>query len=299
MAARAIGSGTVAFGLVSIPVKLYSSTESGSTLRFNMLNPETGARVKQKYYDPTNNEEIERSALARGYEFAKGQYVIISDEEYKALQAVADNTIALAEFVPAAQIEPVYYDKAYYLGPDKGGERAYRLLCEAMQKTGLVGIATYAARGKQNLVAVRPQGDHGLAMQQLHYADEVRSFDEIPIKEVDSPADAELDLAVQIIEQIARETFDASKYKDEVKERMLELIDQKVEGQEITASAEESPKGQVIDLMDALKKSLGGKPAASKPAKAGSKSTAAKRKPARKAKSAKSPPTRSGKKKSG
>jgi DNA end-binding protein Ku len=292
MAARAIGSGTVAFGLVSIPVKVYSSTESGSALRFNMLNPATGARVKQKYYDPTTDEEISRGDLVRGYEFSKGQYVIIDDEEYKTLQAVADNTIALAEFVPAEQIEPVYYDKAYYLGPDKGGERAYRLLCEAMLQTGLVGIATYAARGKQNLVAVRPQGESGLAMQQLHFADEIRSFEDIPLNEVDAPAQGELDLAVQIIEQISKQTFDASKYRDEVKERMQELIDKKVEGQEITTSAEDSPRGQVIDLMDALKQSLGGSTGE------GKKSSTAKRKPARKAKAGKSPPSKARKKKS-
>lgn len=267
MSARAIGSATVSFGLVSIPVKVYSSSESGSSLHFNLVNPETGSRLKQQYVDPTNGEVVSRNQMARGYEFSKGRFVVLSDEEYKALQEVATNTIELTEFVPVDKVDPIYFDKAYYLGPDKGGERAYRLLGEAMGQTGLVGLAKYSARGKQYLVMVRPHEAGGLVMQQLHYADEIKAFDEVPIKDAPPASDAELNLAVQIIEQIASKTFAPEKYTDEVKTRMLELIDKKVEGQEITAAPEVAPQAQVIDLMEALKRSLGDQPARTKAAK--------------------------------
>jgi DNA end-binding protein Ku len=238
----------VSFGLVSIPVKVFTTSESAQSLSFNMLHAKCGSRLRQQYICPTDEEVVDRSQITRGYEFAKGQYVKISDEEYKALLEVGKNAIQLVEFVPADKIDPVYLDKAYYLGPDKGGERAYKLLAEAMVQTGLVGIAKYAARGKQYLVMLRPNSEEGLA-----------------------PATAaELKLATQIIEQIAVDEFHPEQYDDEVKTRMLELIQQKIEGQEITAAPEEAPQAQVIDLMEALKRSLGEvkKPAG---ARAGSK----------------------------
>lgn len=273
MSARAIGSGTVSFGLVSIPVKVYSTTESSSAVRFNMVNRDTGARVKQQYVDATTGEVVPRTQMARGYEFSKGQYVVLSDEEYKALQEVATNSIELTEFVPVDRVDPLFYEKAYFLGPDKGGARAYRLLAEAMERTGLVGLAKYAARGKQYLVMVRPHGGSGLVMHQLHYVDELKSFDEVPIEDVPPASEAEVDLAVQIIEQIASRQFAPEAYRDEVKARMLELIEQKVAGQEITSAPEAAPEAQVIDLMEALKQSLGetqaAKPAKRAPAKKG------------------------------
>lgn len=257
MPARAISSATVSFGLVSIPIKVYSAHETGSEIHFNMVHAECGTRVKQQYYCPTDDRTVERSEIGRGYEFAKGQYVLLSDEEYKALQEVADNTIALTEFVPAEKVDPVYFERTYYIGPDKGGERAYRLLIEAMQETGLVGLAKYAARGKQYLVLVRPFGKEGLILQQLHYADEIKDFSEVPIKETRPVAAGEVKLAVQLIEQIANKKFEPEKYEDEVKGRMLQLIEAKIQGQEITAAPEPAPQAQVIDLMDALRKSLG------------------------------------------
>jgi DNA end-binding protein Ku len=257
MAARAIASGTVSFGLVSIPVKLYSASESSRQVSFNMLHASCGTRVKQQYVCPKDEEVVGRDQLARGYEFARGQYVVLTDEEYKALQEVASNAIQLAEFVPADAVDPVFFDRTYYLGPDKGGERAYRLLTQAMKKTGLVGLARYAARGKMYLVLVRPRGDEGLIMHQLKYADEVKSFEEVPIADAPAASEAEVDLAVQIIEQISNQEFAPEKYGDEVRERMLELIQKKIEGQEITAQPEVAPQAQVIDLMEALKKSLG------------------------------------------
>jgi DNA end-binding protein Ku len=257
MPARAISSATVSFGLVSIPIKLYSAHETANDIRFNMLHDECGTRLKQQYVCPTHDRVISREETTRGYEFAKGQYVMLSDEEYKALQEVADNTIALTEFVPAKEVDPVYFERTYYMGPDKGGERAYRLLIDAMNETGLVGLAKYAARGKQYLVLVRPFGKDGLILHQLHYADEIKSFSEVPIKEGKPATSAEVKLAVQLIEQIAEKKFVPDKYEDEVKERMLALIEKKVQGEEITAAPEPAPQAQVIDLMEALRKSLG------------------------------------------
>ena len=266
MPARAISSATVSFGLVSIPIKVYSAHETANDIHFNMVHAECGTRLKQQYICPTHDRVVDRSETSRGYQFAKNQFVLLTDEEYKALQEVADNTIALTEFVPQDKLDPIYFERSYYLGPDKGGERAYKLLNEAMRETGLVGVATYAARGKQYLVAVRPFGKDGLVMHQLHYADEIKDFAEVPIKDAKPAAPGEVKLAVQLIEQIAADKFEPEKYEDQVKIRMLELIEKKVEGQEITAQPEAAPQAQVIDLMEALKKSLGmGEGAASKP----------------------------------
>jgi DNA end-binding protein Ku len=257
MTARALSSATVSFGLVSIPVKLYSAAESGSQISFNMVHAECGTRVKQQYYCPTHDRTVDRGEIGRGYEFAKGQYVLLSDEEYKALQEVASNAIELTEFVPGEKVDPIYFEKTYYLGPDKGGERAYKLLTEAMVETGLYGVAKYAARGKMYLVLVRPYGKQGLVLHQLHYADEIKTFDEVPIKDAPPASANELKLATQIIEQIAKKDFAPGEYRDEVRDRMQALIDQKVEGHEITAPPEAAPQAQVIDLMEALKQSLG------------------------------------------
>jgi DNA end-binding protein Ku len=211
--------------------------------------------------------------MAKGYEFAKGQYVQLTNEELKALDAVATNSVELTEFVPAEAVDPLYFEKSYYLGPDKGGERAYRLLAEAMTVTGLVGIASYSARGKEYIVLVRPY-ENGLSMHQLRYAEEVKEWSEVPLPDFPEIKDAELQLAKQIIQQIAQPAFHPEKYKDEVQARMRELIQQKVEGQEITAQPEQ-PQGKIIDLMEALKASLGmakgaeaDKPAARRPARA-------------------------------
>ena len=257
MSARAIGSGTVSFGLVSIPVKVYSSQETGSHIHFNMLHGACGSRLKQQYYCPTDQEIVKREDMARGYEFAKGRYVTLSDEEYKALLEESMGAIELTEFVPAAKVDPVFYEKTYYLGTDKGGERAYRLLGEAMIETGLVGLAKYSARGRQYLVLVRPNGDRGLIMHQLRYADEVKPFSEVPIKDAPEPKKPELDLAIQIIEQIANKDFQPQGYTDEVKARIQDKLERKVEGEEITAAPEAPAEGQIIDLMQALKASLG------------------------------------------
>lgn len=255
MPARAIGTATISFGLVSIPVKLYTTTESGNDLSFNMLHGACGSRLKQQYICTKDGELVERDQMVKGYEFAKGQYVMLSTDELKALDAVATNAIDLTEFVPAAKVDPMLFEKSYYLGPDKGGERAYGLIGKAMIESGLIGIATYSARGKQYVVAVRPF-HNGLVMHQLRYADEVKDWSEVPIPDLPEVKPAELALARQIISQITVEDFDGKKYRDEVKDRMMELIQAKIDGQEITA-APEAPQGKIIDLMEALKASLG------------------------------------------
>jgi len=255
MPARAIGTATISFGLVSIPVKLYTTAESSGDISFNMLHDACGSRLKQQYVCTKDGEIVDREHTVKGYQFAKDQYVVLSNEELKALDAVATHQVDLAEFVPASAVDPLFLDKAYYLGPEKGGERAYHLLAEAMIATQLVGVASYAARGKSYIVLVRPY-ENGLCMHQLRYADELKQWNEVPMPDLPDVKSSELELAKQIIQQIATDAFTPQKYKDEVKARMLQLIEKKIEGQEITA-APEVPQGKIIDLMEALKASLG------------------------------------------
>lgn len=255
MPARSIGTATISFGLVSIPTKLYTTNETSGDIHFNMLHDADGARLKQQYICTKCNEVVDREHTVKGYEHAKGQYVVFTPEELKALDAVATQTIALEEFVPATAVDPLWVEKSYYLGPDKGGERAYKLIRDAMLETELVGIASYSARGKQYIVCLRPFNE-GLILHQLRYAQEVKNWTEVPLPALPELKPAEIGLAKQIIQQIAHETFSPDKFKDEVQERMMQLIQQKIEGQEITI-APEAPAGKVIDLMEALKASLG------------------------------------------
>jgi DNA end-binding protein Ku len=265
MAARAVGTATLSFGLVAIPVKVYSSTVSEAEFSFNLLEKKTGSRLKQQYISQKTGEIVPREEMVKGYEFAKGQYVVFTDEEMKAVEQQANKAVEIKEFVPLAKVDPVYFDKAYYLGPDKGAERPYALLREAMRKTERAALAQYAVRGKQYLVLVRPQ-DGGLVMQQLHYAHEIRAMGELELEEA-KVADAELKLAVQLVEQIASDEFRPDQYKDEVRARIEEAIRRKVEGQEVTAEPTTEPVAKIIDLMEALKASLGEGAAARKPAK--------------------------------
>ncbi len=256
MPPRSIGTGMLSFGMVSIPVRLYAAGESASAVSFNLLHGKCKSRLKQQYVCPKDGEVVARDQMVKGYEFSKEQYVSFSDEELKAMAEESQKAIEITEFVPASAVDPVYFDGASYLGPDKGGEKAYRLLNEAMKQTGRVALAKWAARGKQYLVMVRPSGK-GLVMQQLLYADEVRPIGEVPIEDADL-RETELKLAVQLIEQIARDEFHPESYEDEVRKRYHEAIQRKVEGQEITA-APQAPRAQIIDLMEALKASLAAK----------------------------------------
>jgi DNA end-binding protein Ku len=271
VSARPLASGTVSFGLVSIPVKMFSAGEPKAAVSFHLLHGQCRSRLKQHYVCPTCNEIVARDKMVKGYEFSKDQYVSFTEDELKTLAEDSQRAIEITEFVPAATVDPIYFDGAYYLGPDKGGEKAYHLLLKAMLQSGRSALAKWAARGKQHLVLIRPT-PQGLVLQQLLYADEVRSMTEIPVGEAEVK-DTELKLAVQLVEQIASEQFRPEAYEDEVKKRTLEAIQRKVEGQEITA-APERPKAQIIDLMQALKASLASK--ASAPAEA-------ERKPARRA----------------
>jgi DNA end-binding protein Ku len=257
MPPRPIASGTISFGLVSIPVKLFSATQPSAGISFNLLHKKCGSRLKQHYTCTQDGETVERSDMVKGYEFAKDRYVMFTPEELKAIEEKSTQAIEIAEFVPVAKIDPVYFDKPYYLGPEAGAEKAYRLLAEAMEKTGRAALARYAARGKQYLVLLRPLQKR-LVMQQLLYADEVRPFDEVPIPNADVK-EPELKLAVQLIDQITSDAFKPDQYADDVRTRVQELIQRKVEGQEISVSAPEPARAQVIDLMEALKASLGKK----------------------------------------
>jgi DNA end-binding protein Ku len=284
MAARSIGSLTIAFGLVSIPVKLYSATEASKAISFNMLHKGCGSRLKQQYLCLKEEIPVAREDIVKGYEFAKDQYVIFSPDELKALEEAGTHTAEITEFVPIESVDPVYFDKAYYLGPDKGGAKPYALLTRALQESDRCAVGRWAARGKQYIVMLRPV-DGGLVMQQLLYADEVRSIKDIEIPPTEVK-DAELKLAQQLIDQQASDTFDPAVYKDDVRARINGAIQQKIEGQQITMAEEPQPGAQVIDLMEALRASLNKQVAA--PAKARAAKTAeapvpAERKPAKRA----------------
>ncbi|WP_242347064.1 non-homologous end joining protein Ku [Anaeromyxobacter terrae] len=254
MAPRSIATGTISFGLVSIPVRLYPATQPSASISFNLLHAGCGSRLKQQYVCAKEGVKVERDEMVKGYEFAKDRYVTFTPDELRALDEIATQTIDIAEFVPAAQVDPVYFDRAYYLGPDKGAGKAYRLLALALERAGKAALARYAARGKQYLVLIRAR-DGRLVMQQLFHADEVRPMDEVPVEDA-QPKDTEIQLALQLIEQTASEAFRPEQYEDAVKARVEAAIAKKVEGQEIQVAAPAEPAAQVIDLMDALKASI-------------------------------------------
>ena len=292
MAARSIASLTISFGLVSIPVKLYSATESERGISFNMLHKTCGSRLKQQYLCIKEEIPVAREETVKGYEFAKDQYVMFTPEEMKALEEAGTHSADITEFVPIESIDPVYFDKAYYLAPDKGGAKPYALLARALRESGRCAIGRWASRGKQYIVMIRPIED-GLMMQQLLYAAEVRSMKDIDIQKADVK-DAELKLAEQLIEQQAADKFNPSAYTDEVRARIEAAVQKKVEGQEITMS--EAPEGgaQVIDLMEALRASLGKKAPAR--AQAQEEPRAETRKPPKRAQQAEAPARKAAKK---
>ena len=255
MAAHSIGSATVSFGLVSVPVQMYAAGESKASISFNLLHKKDGARLKQQYICSKDGEKVERSDMVKGYEFQKGQYVIFTPDELKALEERGTGAIEIKEFLPAEQVDRIWLERTYYLGADKGGERAYKLLAEALEESKRVAIGQYAARGKHYLIMIRPlQGR--LVMEQLRYADEIRDIGEIPLPKTEVK-DAELQLAIKVIDQGAIDEFKPDKYKDNVRERIQQQIERKVEGKQITEEPEEAPKTKVLDLMQALKQSLG------------------------------------------
>lgn len=260
MAARSIASLTVSFGLVSIPVKLFSATEASRAISFNLLHKDCGSRLKQQYLCIKEEIPVAREDMVKGYEFAKDQYVVFTPEELKAMEEAGTGMAEITEFVPIEAIDPVYFDKAYYLAPDKGGAKPFALLARALSESGRCALGRWAARGKQYIVMIRPVED-GLVMQQLLYAGEVRSMKEIEIPQTEVKP-AELKLAKQLIEAQASEEFDPTQYTDQVAERIEAAVQKKVEGQEITMTEARAGGGaQVIDLMEALRASLERKPA--------------------------------------
>ena len=270
MAARSIASLSLSFGLVSIPVKVYSATESAAGISFNLLH-RCGSRVRQQYMCIKENVPVERAEMVKGYEFEKDRYVMFAPEELKALEDTARHTIDIFSFIPLAAVDPIYYDKAYYLAPDKRGGKPYGLLLQAMRESGRCALARWVWKGKQYVVQVRPGGtaeDAGLILQQLLYADEVRSMKDLDIEKADV-SKPELQLALQLIGQITAEAYDPLEFKDEEKQRVLAAIDRKITGEQVVESVAPEPTGgQVIDLMDALRASLAGPAAKQAAAKA-------------------------------
>ena len=255
MAARSIASLSLGFGLVSIPVRLYSATESSATIHFNLLAKD-GSRVKQQYISEKDQSVVPRSEMVKGYEFEKDRYVIFQPDEFKALENNASHLIDIVSFIPVAAVDPIYFDKSYFLAPDKRGGKPYNLLKAAMLDSGRCALARWAWKGKQYVVQVRA-GEDGLVLQQLLYADEVRSLKDLEIEQ-STPSAAELKLALQLIEQISADSYEPSEFEDEEKKRILAAIDAKIAGQEVVAMEhpEDRASGEVIDLTEMLRASL-------------------------------------------
>jgi DNA end-binding protein Ku len=255
MAARSIASLTIAFGLVAIPVKLYSATVSSERLRFHMLHAKDGSRLKQQYVCAEEQRVVPRTEIVKGYEFAKDQYVMFTPEELKALEEVGTHSVDVAQFVPLAAVDPVYFDTTYYLAPDQGGTKPFTLFVTALRESGRCAVGRWASHGRDHVVILRPV-DNALALHQLHFAPEVQSVAALGVESV-NVRDAELKLARQLIEQQSAETFDPTAFPDEVKARVEAAIQRKVEGKEVTvAEPGPAPAGNVVDLMSALKASL-------------------------------------------
>jgi len=257
--ARSIASLTISFGLVAIPVKLYSATVSSERISFNLLRQKDGSRVKQQYIAVNDGKPVERSEMVKGYEFAKDQYVMFSAEELKTLEDATTHSIDIGQFVPLASVDPVYFDGTYYLAPDKGGAKPYSLLATALQKAGQCAVGRWISRGKEHIVVIRPFDD-GLAMHQLHFKAEVRDLKDLGVEPA-AVSEPELKLARQLIDHLAAKRFDPNEYVDEHKARVEAAIRRKVDGKEVTlAEGPVSNKGgNVIDLMEALRASIDAK----------------------------------------
>lgn len=251
-----MSGGSITFGLVNIPVKLYPAANPKASVSFKLLSPE-GHRLKQQYVDPKNDDAVvPRSEMKKGYEVGKDRYVLLEPEELAAVQERSTGQIEIDAFIPEDAVPRAYFDKTYYLGPDKGGDRPYALLAKAMRETKRCGLAKYAARGKQHLVLIAPAGESAIALHQLHYADELVDVGEVPTGDAEVK-DAELALATQIIDQIASDRFEPDKYEDEVRKRVEQLIEKKLAGEAIVEEAAPEPADAgVTDLMAMLKASL-------------------------------------------
>jgi DNA end-binding protein Ku len=254
LAARATSSGTISFGLVSIPVKVYTATRSKS-VHFHMLHAKDKSRLKQQYVCAADGEVVDRSETVRGYEYARDQYVVLTEEELKALETKSDKSIEIEEFIPIEKVDPIYFEKSQLLGPDKGGQKAYRLLNEAMLTMGRVAIGRFRTRGREQLVLIRPMG-HGLVLHGLFYADEVASFEDVEFGDEVQLRAGEVELAQQLIERLSNERFDPQRFEDRYRQAVLAAVDQKIAGQEVVVAEAPQQREQIIDLVAALKRSL-------------------------------------------
>jgi DNA end-binding protein Ku len=253
---RSIASLTISFGLVAIPVKLYSATITSERISFNLLRAKDGSRVRQQYVAVNDGKIVERSEMTKGYEFAKDQYVIFSPEELKELEDTSSQAIDIGEFVPLESVDPVYFAGTYYLAPDKGGAKPYALLAAALQKAKRCAVGRYTSRGKEHVVVIRPM-ERGLAMHQLHFKTEVRSINEVGI-EPTTVSDAEMALANQLVEHLSVKRFDPDEFVDEFKVRVEAAIQRKIQGKQVSLAQAPAhgSNANVIDLMAALKASL-------------------------------------------
>ncbi len=292
---RAIWSGAISFGLVNIPVKLYSAV-SRKTVRFNQLDGKDGTRIQQKRVNPKTGEEVPYERIVKGYELSPDRYVVIKPEELEAVEPRKTHMIEIEDFVELEQIDPIFYDHPYYLAPGKGATKAYALLLEAMEKSGRVGIARVVIRSKEQLVALRAQ-DGVLHMETTLFGDEVispDSLDEIPDADELEASPREVKMAGELIESLASD-FDPSKYRDEYREKVLDLVERKAEGEEIAVQPQEEERPEVPDLMAALEASIasakrqGGSGKAKADGGAKAKAPAKKRAPAKKKPAAKKP----------
>jgi DNA end-binding protein Ku len=254
MASRPVGNGNISFGLVSIPVKLFTATRSKS-VSFNLLHGKDLSRIQQKIYCPVDDAIVDRSELVRGYEIEKGRYVTFTDEELKSMEARNEHTIEITEFLPLEEVDPVYFEESFYLGSESNAAKAYRLLTDAMAQTRRIALGRYTMRGKEHLVLIRPYGK-GLMLHTIYYADEVRPAEDVDQATNEAAKEAELTLAKRLIEELTGKTFDPTKYHDTYREKVAEVAQQKFDGQEVTEAPAEPRRGQVIDLMAALKASL-------------------------------------------
>jgi DNA end-binding protein Ku len=277
MAARATSSATISFGLVSIPVKLYAATQS-KAVHFNMLHGTDKSRLKQQLVCDACGETVPREDTVRGYEYARGQYVVLSEDELKGLERKSDKSIEIEEFVPIEKVDPAFFSGSNLLGPDKGGAKAYQLLVQAMHESGRVAVGRFSTRGRQQLVLLRPT-PQGLLLHALHYADEMRDFRDIEMGDPVEFKQGEVGLAMQLIDQLSHETFDAGRYEDEYRQSVLEAVDRKVAGEEVVIAPKPEAREQIIDLVAALKQSLAEREGRAEPHK--EVRAAAREKPAR------------------
>jgi DNA end-binding protein Ku len=259
------GTGILSFGLVAIPVRIHTATKS-ENVSFHLLHKKCGSRVRNQHYCPICNVIVDRQDLVRGFQHAKDQYVPVTEEELESLEAEANRNIDLKEFVPLASVDPVYFENTHYLSADKGGEKPYRLLAEAMAKSGRVAIAELVSRGKEQLVLIRSY-KKGLVLHTMYHADEVRDFQQIPKGEKVKVSEKEVELGISLIDRLTSEEFKPENYKDEYRIRVLAMLDEKSKGKEIVIDTAPAPKrAQVVDIMEALKRSMERIPAKKKPA---------------------------------